>query len=120
MLYYVKDPGATVNFFRSLLDKNGKLLIILVSGKWVEFNLKLSRHLIFSSSRSLGLGFAVQSQFVTADTSGTYGDGNELRPPTTYIHALRPNLHFNLQCVYAFAQRTAGKTHLLIKSILCC
>ncbi|XP_034418328.1 histamine N-methyltransferase-like [Cyclopterus lumpus] len=33
MLYYVKDPGATMSFFRSLLDKNGKLLIILVSGE---------------------------------------------------------------------------------------
>ncbi|XP_059199034.1 histamine N-methyltransferase [Centropristis striata] len=33
MLYYVKDPGATVSFFQSLLDKNGKLLIILVSGE---------------------------------------------------------------------------------------
>ncbi|XP_047455980.1 histamine N-methyltransferase-like [Mugil cephalus] len=33
MLYYVKDPGATINFFQSLLDKNGKLLIILVSGE---------------------------------------------------------------------------------------
>lgn len=32
MLYYVKDPEATVSFFRSLLHKNGKLLIILVSG----------------------------------------------------------------------------------------
>ncbi|KAM9346880.1 histamine N-methyltransferase-like [Symphorus nematophorus] len=32
MLYYVKDPGATISFFQSLLDKNGKLLIILVSG----------------------------------------------------------------------------------------
>ncbi|XP_026151210.1 histamine N-methyltransferase-like [Mastacembelus armatus] len=31
MLYYVKDPEATINFFHSLLDKNGKLLIILVS-----------------------------------------------------------------------------------------
>ncbi|KAM9709581.1 histamine N-methyltransferase-like [Menidia menidia] len=31
MLYYVKDPGATINFFHSLLNKNGKLLIILVS-----------------------------------------------------------------------------------------
>ncbi|XP_022596600.1 histamine N-methyltransferase-like isoform X2 [Seriola dumerili] len=31
MLYYVKDPGATVSFFQSLLNKNGKLLIILVS-----------------------------------------------------------------------------------------
>ncbi|XP_068594191.1 histamine N-methyltransferase-like [Cebidichthys violaceus] len=31
MLYYVKDPGATMSFFRSLLDKNGKLLLILVS-----------------------------------------------------------------------------------------
>ncbi|XP_072541070.1 histamine N-methyltransferase-like [Salminus brasiliensis] len=32
MLYYVKDPEATVSFFRSLLNRNGKLLIILVSG----------------------------------------------------------------------------------------
>ncbi|KAK5861352.1 hypothetical protein PBY51_022757 [Eleginops maclovinus] len=32
MLYYVKDPGATIDFFQSLLNKNGKLLIILVSG----------------------------------------------------------------------------------------
>ncbi|XP_065105108.1 histamine N-methyltransferase-like [Paramisgurnus dabryanus] len=37
MLYYVKDPEATVSFFRSLLDKDGKLLISLVSGEggWV-------------------------------------------------------------------------------------
>ncbi|KAM9850827.1 histamine N-methyltransferase isoform 1-T2 [Aulostomus maculatus] len=33
MLYYVKDPGATISFFQSLLDKNGKLIIILVSGE---------------------------------------------------------------------------------------
>lgn len=33
MLYYVNDPEATVRFFQSLLGKNGKLLIILVSGK---------------------------------------------------------------------------------------
>ncbi|XP_072301272.1 histamine N-methyltransferase [Eucyclogobius newberryi] len=33
MLYYVKDPEATIDFFQSLLDKNGKLLIILVSGE---------------------------------------------------------------------------------------
>ncbi|KAG7466941.1 hypothetical protein MATL_G00147730 [Megalops atlanticus] len=33
MLYYVADPDATVSFFRSLLNKNGKLLIILVSGE---------------------------------------------------------------------------------------
>lgn len=32
MLYYVKDVPATVNFFKSLLAPNGKLLIILVSG----------------------------------------------------------------------------------------
>ncbi|KAJ8405974.1 hypothetical protein AAFF_G00308620 [Aldrovandia affinis] len=32
MLYYIADPCATVSFFRSLLNKNGKLLIILVSG----------------------------------------------------------------------------------------
>ncbi|XP_030642849.1 histamine N-methyltransferase-like [Chanos chanos] len=33
MLYYVKDPEATVSFYRSLLNKNGKLVIILVSGE---------------------------------------------------------------------------------------
>uniref|UniRef100_A0A3Q3W023 Histamine N-methyltransferase n=1 Tax=Mola mola TaxID=94237 RepID=A0A3Q3W023_MOLML len=33
MLYYVKDPEATVSFFQSLLNTNGKLLIILVSGE---------------------------------------------------------------------------------------
>ncbi|XP_077392192.1 histamine N-methyltransferase isoform X2 [Festucalex cinctus] len=33
VLYYVKDVEATISFFRSLLDKNGKLLIILVSGE---------------------------------------------------------------------------------------
>ncbi|XP_068614016.1 histamine N-methyltransferase-like [Brachionichthys hirsutus] len=33
VLYYVKDPEATISFFRSLLNKNGKLLICLVSGK---------------------------------------------------------------------------------------
>ncbi|XP_060769843.1 histamine N-methyltransferase-like isoform X1 [Neoarius graeffei] len=33
MLYYVKDPEATVSFFRSLLHKDGKLLVILVSGQ---------------------------------------------------------------------------------------
>ena len=37
MLYYVKDPDATVRFFQSLLDKNGKLLIILVSGTLIFF-----------------------------------------------------------------------------------
>ncbi|KAM9486071.1 histamine N-methyltransferase-like isoform 2-T2 [Clarias gariepinus] len=33
MLYYVNDPEATISFFRSLLHKDGKLLIILVSGQ---------------------------------------------------------------------------------------
>ncbi|KAK3517092.1 hypothetical protein QTP86_019362, partial [Hemibagrus guttatus] len=31
MLYYVTDPETMVSFFRSLLNKDGKLLIILVS-----------------------------------------------------------------------------------------
>ncbi|KAG7266183.1 hypothetical protein CRUP_011414 [Coryphaenoides rupestris] len=35
MLYYVKDPDATVSFFQSLLHVTGKLLIILVSGTCV-------------------------------------------------------------------------------------
>nr|XP_046260170.1 histamine N-methyltransferase [Scatophagus argus] len=48
MLYYVKNPGATVSFFQSLLDKDGKLLIILVSGEsgwgklWQIFRNQLS------------------------------------------------------------------------------
>ncbi|CAI9593617.1 unnamed protein product, partial [Staurois parvus] len=33
MLYYVKDIPATLKFFTSLLSAEGKLLIILVSGK---------------------------------------------------------------------------------------
>ncbi|XP_066542885.1 histamine N-methyltransferase-like [Hoplias malabaricus] len=32
MLYYVRDPEATVAFFQSLLNNHGKLLIILASG----------------------------------------------------------------------------------------
>ncbi|XP_061092951.1 histamine N-methyltransferase-like [Conger conger] len=47
MLYYIADPGATVSFFRSLLNKNGKLLIILVSGKsaWEKlWNYKAKLH----------------------------------------------------------------------------
>ncbi|XP_068187829.1 histamine N-methyltransferase-like isoform X2 [Antennarius striatus] len=32
VLYYVKDPGATISFFQSLLNKNGQLLITLSSG----------------------------------------------------------------------------------------
>uniref|UniRef100_A0A3P9HAS2 Histamine N-methyltransferase n=1 Tax=Oryzias latipes TaxID=8090 RepID=A0A3P9HAS2_ORYLA len=34
MLYYVKDPGATISFFQHLLSERGKLLIILVSGEY--------------------------------------------------------------------------------------
>ncbi|XP_061082464.1 histamine N-methyltransferase-like [Conger conger] len=33
MLYFVADPHATVSFFRSLLNDNGKLIIILASDK---------------------------------------------------------------------------------------
>ncbi|XP_068187745.1 histamine N-methyltransferase-like [Antennarius striatus] len=32
MLYYVKDRGATISFFQSLLKKNGKLFISLLAG----------------------------------------------------------------------------------------
>lgn len=50
MLYYVKDPEATISFFQSLLNKNGKLLIILVSGKsgwgklWKTYKTQLSNN----------------------------------------------------------------------------
>ncbi|XP_068600531.1 histamine N-methyltransferase-like isoform X1 [Brachionichthys hirsutus] len=38
MMYFVKDPEATVSFFQSLLNKNGRLLITLYSGNigWVK------------------------------------------------------------------------------------
>ncbi|KAK7901268.1 hypothetical protein WMY93_018037 [Mugilogobius chulae] len=32
VLYFVEDAGATISFFQSLLEKNGKLLINIVSG----------------------------------------------------------------------------------------
>lgn len=51
MLYYVKDPAATISFFQSLLDKNGKLLIILVSGKWIDL---ISSHDFFFSLMYVG------------------------------------------------------------------
>lgn len=59
MLYYVKDPEATVTFFRSLLDKNGKLIIILVSGKKIKtlflFGISFLHH-ILSGVTSINLG----------------------------------------------------------------
>ncbi|XP_068187841.1 histamine N-methyltransferase-like isoform X2 [Antennarius striatus] len=47
MLYYVKDLGATVSFFQSLLNKNGQLLITLHSGNSVVVKLRntYSNHL---------------------------------------------------------------------------
>ncbi|KAK7901269.1 hypothetical protein WMY93_018038 [Mugilogobius chulae] len=38
MLYFVEDPGATISFFQSLLEKNGKLLINLGAGEsgWIH------------------------------------------------------------------------------------
>ncbi|XP_068187301.1 histamine N-methyltransferase-like [Antennarius striatus] len=41
-LYYVKEPGPLVNFLQSLLSKNGKLLISLISGNcgWAQLEKK--------------------------------------------------------------------------------
>ncbi|TSV15279.1 Histamine N-methyltransferase [Bagarius yarrelli] len=33
MLYYVEDPEATISFYRSLLQKGGKILLILLAGE---------------------------------------------------------------------------------------
>lgn len=63
MLYYVKDPEATVRFFQGLLGKNGKLLIILVSGKW-----------IFSFSHVGDLIMVQIANEHTAYTCNTFGD----------------------------------------------
>ncbi|XP_053097497.1 histamine N-methyltransferase [Pangasianodon hypophthalmus] len=45
MLYYVEDPEATVCFYRSLLHKDGKVLVILVAGEsaWAKL-LKVYGH----------------------------------------------------------------------------
>ncbi|XP_046701784.1 histamine N-methyltransferase-like [Silurus meridionalis] len=49
MLYYVKDLEATISFFRSLLHKDGRLLIILASGQsgfsklWKTFRTQLCK-----------------------------------------------------------------------------
>lgn len=60
MLYYVKDPEATVSFFQSLLDMNGKLLIILVSGRWIDLILHYQD---FLSYNFFFLDYAVYSQY---------------------------------------------------------
>ncbi|KAJ7992793.1 hypothetical protein DPEC_G00282380 [Dallia pectoralis] len=68
MLYYVKDPVATVSFYQSLLNENGKLLIILVSGKsgwgklWGNFRVQLCNPEI--------------SQYVTSGDIKAYMDDN--------------------------------------------
>ncbi|KAI5106757.1 histamine N-methyltransferase [Silurus meridionalis] len=49
MLYYVKDLEATISFFRSLLHKDGRLLIFLASGQsgfsklWKTFRTQLCK-----------------------------------------------------------------------------
>ena len=50
MLYYVADPRATVSFFRSLLNENGKLMIILVSG---NVFILLKKFKIYSTAQKL-------------------------------------------------------------------
>ncbi|XP_020786494.2 histamine N-methyltransferase-like [Boleophthalmus pectinirostris] len=48
MLYYVEDPGATVRFYQSLLRKNGKILISILSAEsgyvkmWKAFSTQLN------------------------------------------------------------------------------
>ncbi|XP_076858359.1 histamine N-methyltransferase-like isoform X2 [Brachyhypopomus gauderio] len=41
-LYYVDDPEAAILFFQRLLQKNGKLLLILVSDVWMNCSEKSS------------------------------------------------------------------------------
>ncbi|XP_068600692.1 histamine N-methyltransferase-like [Brachionichthys hirsutus] len=47
MMYFVKDPEATVSFFQSLLNRNGRLLITLHSGNtgWVKMLEAFSKQL---------------------------------------------------------------------------
>lgn len=74
MLYYVKDPGATVSFFQSLLDKNGKLVIILVSGEWMD--LILIYHGISSFLHS-GYLCSLQSVYCSCCSNIQYSKGME-------------------------------------------
>lgn len=75
MLYYVKDPGATVSFFQSLLNKNGKLLIILVSGEWMD--LILYYLYLFLLSDFLGLVMLHTVSIPNAYTYSTHRDENQ-------------------------------------------
>ncbi|XP_065105107.1 histamine N-methyltransferase-like [Paramisgurnus dabryanus] len=60
MLYFVKDPEATVSFFRSLLDKDVNLLISLVSGEsgwgklWRTYRAALAKNEIDNVSVNIG------------------------------------------------------------------
>uniref|UniRef100_A0A4W3HP13 Histamine N-methyltransferase n=1 Tax=Callorhinchus milii TaxID=7868 RepID=A0A4W3HP13_CALMI len=45
MLYYVANVAATIKFFRSLLDTNGKLLIIMNSSGWNSLKKTFKSHL---------------------------------------------------------------------------
>ncbi|KAK3521674.1 hypothetical protein QTP70_015592 [Hemibagrus guttatus] len=38
MLYYVEDPEVTLSFYRSLLHKDGKVLLILVGSAWARLS----------------------------------------------------------------------------------
>ncbi len=73
MLYYVKDPAATISFFQSLLDKNGKLLIILVSGEWMDQILND----LFLLSDLLELIMLHTVSVLIAYTCSTYMDENQ-------------------------------------------
>ncbi|KAK7926006.1 hypothetical protein WMY93_008316 [Mugilogobius chulae] len=65
MLYYVEDPGATIDFFQSLLDKNGKLLISLVTN---ESGCIILREL--STSYNLLSEFDITACFTEGDEAG--------------------------------------------------
>ncbi|KAL4601605.1 histamine N-methyltransferase-like [Arapaima gigas] len=71
MLYYVTDPDATVAFFRSLLSENGKLLIILVSGRTGWGKLWKTHHQDLCSTEI--------TQYVAAGEIRSHLDANGIR-----------------------------------------
>ncbi|XP_068186596.1 histamine N-methyltransferase-like [Antennarius striatus] len=91
MMYYVKDPGATINFFHSILNKNGKLFISLLTGDsgWAKLDKAYGKRFRESGMASVFMddvkrhldatGLSYQSYLLPSkiDITECFTDGNE-------------------------------------------
>uniref|UniRef100_A0A8C4Z5N3 Histamine N-methyltransferase n=1 Tax=Gadus morhua TaxID=8049 RepID=A0A8C4Z5N3_GADMO len=94
VLYYVKDPDATISFFQSLLSQTGKLLITLVSGTtgreilWRKYKRQLATYPgqyismddIKGMLDSKGISYRSYQMPSYLDISECFVEGNETAP----------------------------------------